>query len=134
MSQIPPDASVAATPYAVPPLSSRREIIRLVGRRFADGNNLEFFGALQLRNDRNKVISVDYVLADVWQAKQIQVVNKNVQDEQAQFQALLPILDQLITEQEYGLREVRDGALWIQKGVSSDAQALSAWAEFRASL
>lgn len=133
MSQIPPDASVAATTYAVPPLSSRREIIRLTGRRIVD-DSVEFFAALQLRNDRNEVILVDYVLADVWQSKQIQLANKNVQDEQAQFQSLFPILDQLIAGQKYGLREVRDGVLLMQKGVPSEAQALSAWAEFRASL
>lgn len=133
MRQIPPDASVAATTYAVPPLSSRREIIRLTGRRIVD-DSVGFFAALQLRNDRNEVILVDYVLADVWQSKQIQLANKNVQDEQAQFQSLFPILDQLIAGQKYGLREVRDGVLLMQKGVPSEAQALSAWAEFRASL
>ncbi|MBW4520952.1 MAG: DUF2079 domain-containing protein [Scytolyngbya sp. HA4215-MV1] len=130
MGQIPPDASVAATTYAVPPLSSRREIIRLVGRRIeADG--LKYFSALKLRNDRNEVISVDYVLADVWQSQQFQAVDQNERD---QFQALIPILDQLIAGGEYGLRDLQDGGLLLQKGEPSNAKALSAWTALRASL
>ena len=59
---IPADASVATTTYIVPHLSSRREILR--------------FPLYQLRNDAGEVISVDYILADLWQLKKYGIVTK----------------------------------------------------------
>lgn len=113
LAQIPPDASVSATTYLVPHLSSRREILRLP--------------ALELRNDAQQVIKVDYAIADLWQLQQYQAAFK---DDRAQLQNLTKFIDQL-SNKEYGIINFQDGVVLLKKGVSSDIQAYSAWLQFR---
>lgn len=86
LAQIPPDASVSATTYLIPHLSSRRAIIRVP--------------ALQLRNDAKQVVNVDYIIADLWQLQQYQAAFK--QDRKL-LQDIIPALDQLISNKQYGI-------------------------------
>lgn len=114
LKQIPPDASVAASTYIVPHLSSRREIIR--------------FPSLQLRNDAGKEVSVDYAIADLWQLQQYQVAFKT--DRQILKDSVYAI-DLLISNQLYGIVGYQDGVILILRGAASDPDAVSAWQKFR---
>ncbi|OKH11490.1 hypothetical protein NIES592_21590 [Fischerella major NIES-592] len=117
LAQIPPDASVSATTYIVPHLSSRREILRLP--------------ALELRNDAQKVIKVDYAIADLWQLQKYQVAFKS---DRSLLKDLTPLIDQLINNGEYGIIGFEDGVILLKKAASSDTQAKAAWLQFRQEL
>ncbi len=117
LAQIPSDASVSATTYLVPHLSGRREILRLP--------------ALELRNDAQEVIKVDYAIADLWQLQQYQVAFK---DDRRQLQDLIKLVDQLSNHQEYGIIGFQDGVVLLKKAASSDIQATAAWLQFQQQL
>ncbi|BAU07282.1 DUF2079 domain-containing protein [Fischerella sp. NIES-3754] len=117
LAQIPPDASVSATTYIVPHLSSRREILRLP--------------ALELRNDAQEVIKVDYAIADLWQLQKYQVAFKS---DRSLLKDLTPLIDQLINNGEYGIIGFEDGVILLKKAASSDTQAKAAWLQFRQEL
>lgn len=114
LDQIPPTASVSATTYLVPHLSSRREILRWPG--------------LQLRNDQKQVINVEYVIADLWQLQRYQVA---FDEERQLLQESVRVIDQLANNAQYGIIGFQDGVILMRKAVSSDPLALNAWLSFR---
>ncbi|MFB2769783.1 DUF2079 domain-containing protein [Pelatocladus sp. BLCC-F211] len=117
LAQIPSDASVSATTYLVPHLSSRREIVRLP--------------ALELRNDAQEVIKVDYAIADLWQLQKYQAAFKS---DRRLLKDLVPLIDQLTNNREYGIISFQDGVILLKKAASSDTQATAAWLQFRQEL
>ena len=114
LAQIPADASVSATTYIIPHLSSRREIIRLPG--------------LELRNDGDKVIKVDYAIADLWQLQQYQVA---FDDERNELKVIVTLIDKVIGDKEYGIIGFEDGVILMKKGVVSNLEAMTGWLDFR---
>lgn len=114
MAQIPDDASVATTTYIVPHLSGRREILR--------------FPLYQLRNDAGEVISVDYVLADLWQLQKYGVAFSG---DRTNLIEITQRIDQLTANKEYGITDFRDGVILMQKGVASQPEAVKTWENFR---
>lgn len=114
LDQIPPTASVSATTYIVPHLSSRREILRWPG--------------LQLRNDQGQVINVEYVIADLWQLQRYQVA---FDEERQLLQQSVGVIDQLANNAQYGIIGFQDGVILMRKAVSSDPSAVNAWLSFR---
>lgn len=114
LAKIPPDASVSATTYLIPHLSSRREIIRL--------------DDLQLRNDQKEIITVDYVIADLWQLLRYQLA---FGDDRAKLKSIIALLDQVIPNSEYGVIAFEDGVILLQKATSSNPDSLAAWSAFR---
>ena len=117
LAQIPPDASVSATTYIVPHLSSRREILR--------------WPALQLRNDAREVVKMGYVIADLWQLQQYQVAFK---EDRTLLQQSVAVIDQLISSREYGIIGFKDGVILMQKAVASAPEATTSWLAFRQQL
>lgn len=113
LAQIPPDASVSATTYLIPHLSSRRELLRLP--------------MLELRDDSRQVVRVDYAIADLWQLQQYLPAFKV---DRELFQTIVPQISNLIGTREYGILDFRDGAILLQRGLSSNAEALAAWQAF----
>lgn len=114
VSQIPPDASVSATTYIIPHLSSRREIIRLPD--------------LSLRNDQQEVITVDYIIADLWRLQQYQVA---FDQERGLLKSLVSLIDQVTAKQEYGIIGFEDGVILLHKGVNSNSDAMGKWLVFQ---
>ncbi|MGI8500774.1 MAG: DUF2079 domain-containing protein [Hassallia sp.] len=114
LAQIPTDASVSATTYLVPQLSSRREILRLP--------------KLELRNDAREVIKVDYAIADLWQLQQYAPAFNS---DRAALQELIQLIDRLTTNQEYGIIGFEDGVILLQKSITSQEKATAAWLAFR---
>jgi uncharacterized membrane protein len=117
MAKIPSDASVSATSHIVAHLSSRREMLR--------------FPDIELINDAREKISVDYILLDLAQLKQYQVA---FADDRERLQKIVPAIDELLGQDSYGVIGYRDGIVLMQRGVSSDAVALSGWEVFRQEL
>jgi uncharacterized membrane protein len=114
LAQIPSDASVSASTYLVPHLSSRREILRLP--------------KLELRNDTRKVIKVDYAIADLWQLQQYAPAFKS---DGTALQEFVQLIDQLTANQEYGIIGFEDGVILLKKSATSKEEASSAWLDFR---
>ncbi|MFH7029285.1 MAG: DUF2079 domain-containing protein [Heteroscytonema crispum UTEX LB 1556] len=114
LREIPEDASVSATTYLVPHLSSRREILRLP--------------ALKLKNDGRQVIKVDYAIADLWQLQQYQAAFKG---DRHMLQDLTKLIDQLINNREYGIIGFQDGVILLKKAASPNLEAANAWLVFR---
>ena len=114
LAQIPNDAGVSATTYIIPHLSGRREIIRLPG--------------LEIRNDRQEVNSVDYIIADLWQMEQYQVA---FGDDRRGLAIVTRLIDRVTAENQYGLIDFADGVVLLQKGVKSDQKAIAAWLNYR---
>jgi uncharacterized membrane protein len=114
LKEIPPDASVAATNYIVPHLSSRREILRLP--------------RWELRNDAQEVVKIEYVIADLRQLQQYQVAFKR---ERGQLRAIAPLIEQLSNTGEYGIIGFKDGIILMKKGAFSASEAVISWRAFR---
>lgn len=117
LDQIPSTASVSATTYIVPHLSSRREILR--------------WPALQLRNDQKQVINVEYAIADLWQLQRYQVA---FDEERQLLQQSVKVIDQLSNNSQYGIIGFKDGVILMRKAVSSEPSAVNAWLSFRQSI
>lgn len=109
VSQIPADASVSATTYVIPQLSSRRAIIRPP--------------AMQIKTDAGQVESVDYVLADLLRHQQYQAIFK---PDRVRLQDLLKTIDEA-TQSNYGFLDVQDGVVLLKKGASSTRELIAAW-------
>lgn len=114
MQQIPPDASVSATTYLIPPISGRREILRMP--------------FLQVRNDARQVVDVDYILADLWQLQTYQVAFKA---ERQTLQQVVPMIDKLLSDRKYGIVGLADGVILLKRDTPSNAQALATWQALR---
>lgn len=114
IARIPPNASVAATTYIVPHLSSRREIIRFPG--------------LQVRNDAREQIDVEFAIADLWQLQQYQVAFKT--DRQI-LKDCISAIDLIFSNHLYGIIGFEDGVILIQKRAASHPDAVLAWQKFR---
>ena len=105
LAQIPPDATVAATNQLVPPLSSRRGIVR--------------FPQYQLRLDNDQVQSVDYIITDLWYWRRFSLPWKNAWD--------IRELHQRITQGEYGIIALRDEVVLLQKGAVTSPPLQEKW-------
>ncbi|RMH78370.1 MAG: DUF2079 domain-containing protein [Cyanobacteria bacterium J007] len=114
LQKIPPDASVSATTYIVPHLSSRREIVR--------------FPALELRNDAGVVIQTDYAIADLWQVEQYLPAFDN---DLHRFKAMIPVVDRIVADGIYGLVGFKDGVIFLERGAESDSEAIARWQIYR---
>ena len=114
LAKIPPDASVSATTYLIPHLSSRREIIRLP--------------ALELRNDAEQVIKVDYAIADLWRFNRYQAAFPSAR---GALQNITRLIEQVTNQGEYGIIGFKEGVILLQKDSPSASQASEDWLEFR---
>lgn len=110
LAKISADASVTATTYLVPHLSSRREILRLP--------------MLELRNDAREVVKVDYAIADLWQLQKYQAAFKH---DRRQLRELVQQVSGLTANQEYGIIDFADGVILLKKATNSNPLAVTAW-------
>ena len=97
----------------MPHLSSRREILR--------------FPLYQLRNDAGEVISVEYILADLWQLQKYGVAFSGDRDA---FKEITQKIQELTASQEYGMIDFRDGVILLKKGVRSEAEVVKNYTSF----
>lgn len=111
---IPPSASISTSAYIVPHLSGRRKIIRLE--------------VMRLKDDEGKIADIDYALVDLWQIQQHELA---APVDRARIRSAVPIINRVIQQGTYGIIQVVDDTVLVQKGVPSDPQALSAWLKLR---
>ena len=113
LAKIPQDASVSATTYLIPHVSSRREVIRLPG--------------LELKNDAGKIITVDYIIADLEQLKKYRVAFK---EDRLRLASITNLINDVLTRNLYGVVGFDNGAILLQKGVDSEVKAIADWQKY----
>ncbi|MCS6783154.1 MAG: DUF2079 domain-containing protein, partial [Gloeomargarita sp. SKYG98] len=105
IKQIPNDATVAATNQLVPPLSSRRGIVR--------------FPQYRLRLDNRQIVSADYIVTDLWYWRRFNIPLKNAWD--------IRQLHERITSGEYGIIELQDEIVLLKKGETTPPSLQTQW-------
>ena len=110
LAKIPDDASVSATTFIIPHLSSRREVIRLPGLHF--------------KSDRQEIEQVDYIIADLWHNERYQEV---LTDFRNNLQTTVESLELALAGNNYGIIGFDEGIVLLQKSVDSDVRALNDW-------
>lgn len=114
MNTIPRDATVSATTYyLVPYLSSRSGI---VDQRMT-----------KIQNNDGKIIDVDYLVADFWHLQ----YQKDWLYERHLLLSKFQTVDRLLSKGKYGIVNLKDGVVLLQKGVPSKPEMLEAWNQFR---
>ena len=117
IDRIPDDASVAATTYIIPHLSSRRELLR--------------FPQYQLLTDRGTVEPTQFIALDIAQLVTYAAAFKV---DREQLQTIVPFVDRLLATREYGAIAFNDGAVLLQRNTDNDPAALTAWTTYRAAI
>jgi len=113
-NSIPKDASVSTSSYIVSHLSGRRNIIRLE--------------VMQMKDENGKIVDVDYGLLDLWQ---LQEDNLKGPIDRARVRGGVRFADEALRQGIYGIAQVLDGVVLIQKGITSKPEVLSAWLKLR---
>ena len=113
LSQIPSNASVSGTTHLIPHLSSRREVIRLP--------------RLELQNDAGAVVSVDYIVADLWRLVKYRPA---FTAERLHLESVTHVLEDVTTRKVYGVIGFDNGVILLQKGAESDAIAFEQWQKY----
>ncbi len=112
-AQIPADASVSATNYIIPQISGRRAILRLPITAFI--------------NDQGQTQNVDYIVADLWRLERYQAAFRRDREGLA---VLSSLLNQRLSDGQYGIVGFRDGVVLLQQQRVSDPQAEREWRQF----
>ena len=112
LNKIPPNASVSATTYLIPHVSSRREVIRLPG--------------LELVSDRG-IVAVDYIVADLWQLVRYRPAFK---EDRLRLESITYLIEDVTRRNLYGVVDFNNGVILLQKGVESDEGAIALWQEY----
>ena len=113
-NSIPKDASVSTSGYIVSHLSGRRNIIRLE--------------VMQMKDENGKIVDVDYALLDLWQLQQN---NLKAPIDRGRVRGGVRFTDAALRNGSYGIAEVLDGVVLVQKGITSKPEVLAAWSKLR---
>jgi uncharacterized membrane protein len=111
---IPQDASVSTSGYIVPHLSNRRNIIRLE--------------VMQMLDEAGKTVDIDYAVLDLWQLQQH---NLKMPVDRGRVRGGVRFTDEALRQGTYGIAEVLDGVVLVQKGITSRPEVLAAWSKLR---
>ena len=111
---IPKDASISTSSYIVSHLSGRRNIIRLE--------------VMQMKDEEGKTVDVDYGLLDLWQLREN---NLKGPIDRGRVRGGVRFTDEALRQGIYGVAQVLDGVVLIQKGITSKPEVLSAWLKLR---
>ncbi|ANV91349.1 DUF2079 domain-containing protein [Picosynechococcus sp. PCC 8807] len=117
IGRIPQDASVSATTYIIPHLSSRREIIRLPG--------------IEIENDQQNIEKVDFIVADLWRLVRYQVA---FDEDWQRLKDYVGVIDQIVDQNEYGIVDFKEGVILLEKGKSSTPDSKQQWRAYRQTL
>ena len=84
--------------------------------------------ALKLRNDQQQLTNVEYIIADLWRLRRYQVAFDEDGD---RLRSMTATIDQVTSQEEYGIIGFKNGVILLQKGAASQPEAKSAWLDFR---
>lgn len=107
---VPENVSVSTTTHLIPQLSTRRAIVRLP--------------VLDIYNDQNQKVRIEYAIADFWNLKEY---SKAFKDSRSEFSRTLPVLEKLVNDNEFGVRQVEAGVVMMVRGQPSDPTMLAEW-------
>jgi uncharacterized membrane protein len=113
LAKIPNDASVSATTYLIPHLSSRRAVIRLTG--------------LEFKNDLGEIVKVDYIIADFGQLQRYQTAFK---DDRRALSDIVTLINKITIDREYGIIGFNNGLILLAKDAPSQPEDFSAWKDY----
>ena len=113
-NSIPKDASISTSGYIVSHLSGRRNIIRLE--------------VMQMKDENGKTVDVDYGLLDLWQLREN---NLKGPFDRGRVRGGVRFADEALRQGTYGVAQVLDGVVLIQKGITSKPEVLAAWLKLR---
>ena len=113
-NSIPKDASISTSGYIVSHLSGRRNIIRLE--------------VMQMKDENGKTVDVDYGLLDLWQLREN---NLKGPIDRGRVRGGVRFADEALRQGTYGVAQVLDGVVLIQKGITSKPEVLAAWLKLR---
>lgn len=83
---------------------------------------------LQVVNDAKQVVNVDYILADLWQLKQYAPAFRS---DREQLQATIPLIDQLLAQNQYGIQAIADGVVLLRQGAVTAPEQLQHWEQLK---
>ncbi|WP_333442735.1 hypothetical protein [Microcoleus sp. herbarium2] len=109
LNLIPQEASFSTSVYIVSHLSGRRNIIGLE--------------VMQIKDAEGKVVDVDYALLDLWQLQQN---NLKVPVDRGRLRGGVRFTDEALRRGLYGIAEVLDRVVLVQKCIPSKPEVLSA--------
>jgi uncharacterized membrane protein len=113
LAKIPNDASVSATTYLIPHLSSRRAVIRLTG--------------LEFKNELGEIVKVDYIIADLGQLQRYQTAFK---DDRRALSDIVTLINKITIDREYGIIGFNNGLILLAKDATSQPEDFSAWKDY----
>ncbi len=114
LNLITQNASFSTSGYIVSHLWDRRNIIGLE--------------VMQMKDGEKKVLDVDYALLDLWQ---LQPNNLKVPVDRGRVRGGVRFTDEALRRGLYGITEVLEGVVLVQKGIPSKPEFLSAWSKLR---
>ncbi|HEY9659962.1 MAG TPA: DUF2079 domain-containing protein, partial [Allocoleopsis sp.] len=106
-------ASVTATDHIVAHVSNRRSVLR--------------FPRLRLRDDSDREVLVDYVIADLWYLQQYEPA---FEDYRKSLQQAMEQISKLI-DRRYGVVDFQDGVILLKRRATSNPEALAAWLAYQ---
>ncbi len=113
LRQIPPQASVSASTFLIPPLSTRRAVMRLPTRQF--------------QNDQGALVETEFWVADLWRYQQyLPAFKRDRQD----LNFLIQFFQNGLAAGEYGLVDIQDGVVLLAQGRASNPAARDRWQRF----
>ena len=112
VDKIPPDASVAATTEIIPHVSGRREVIRFAG--------------LQLRNDNQQIIDVDYIIVDFGRLQRRSMFSR----ERDRLKKWVPLIEKQRTQKNYGVLDFQEGVILMKKAIKQNSEAETSWLQY----
>jgi hypothetical protein len=81
-----------------------------------------------MKDGEKKVLDVDYALLDLWQLQQN---NLKVLVDRGRVRGRVGFTDEALRRGLYGIAEVLEGVVVVQKGIPSKPEVLSAWSKLR---
>lgn len=117
LDNIPKSATVSATNNIIPHVSGRRAVLRLP--------------LLEFRDDNDSIQKVEYIIADLWELQRYAVVFSK---ERGWLEQILQIIEDVTNKEEYGIVDLNDGVILLEKGANSNPDSVERWLKFRQSL
>lgn len=81
-----------------------------------------------MKDEEGKVVDIDYALLDLWQLKQN---NLKAEVDRGRVRRGVRFTDVALRQGSYGIAEVLDGVVLVQKGITSQPEVLAAWSKLR---
>jgi hypothetical protein len=83
---------------------------------------------MQMKDENGKKVDIDYALLDLWQLQQN---NLKAPIDRGRVRGGVRFTDAALRNGSYGIAEVLEGVVLVQKGITSKPDVLAAWSKLR---